>query len=209
MSALATWLAGARYDLERLPGSLTSDIADPAKRSAERRRLEAAVADNLADLERMATVQVGEVRRVGWSHVTPAGLPPDPTEKDSEEISMRLVTRALRADGWGVADVHLEDRGYDLLAIKGRNQRCVEVKGVWRSASAEGVVLTGNELLIAGQMGREYWLWVVDDCSEGVGRTFGVYADPAVEFAGLTKDQTLVRVPGSVLKAARQEVVPA
>jgi len=209
MGALANWLAGARYDLERLPGSLTSDIADPARRSAERRRLEAAVTDNLADLERMATVQVGEVRRVGWSHVTPAGPPPDPTEKDSEDISMRLVTRTLRSDGWGVADVHLEDRGYDLLAIKGRNQRCVEVKGVWRSASASGVVLTGNELLIAGQMGRDYWLWVVDSCSEGVGKTFGVYADPAAEFAGLTKDQALVRVPGSALQAARQEVVPA
>jgi superfamily II DNA or RNA helicase len=209
MSALANWLADARYDLERLPGSLTSDIADPAKRSAERRRLEAAVADNLADLERMATVQVGEVRRVGWSHVKPAGLPPDPTEKDSEDISMRLVTHALHADGWGVADVHVEDRGYDLLAIKGRDQRCIEVKGVWRSASAEGVVLTGNELLIAGQMGREYWLWVVDSCSEGVGKTFGVYADPAAEFAALAKDQTLVRVPGSALKAARREVMGA
>jgi superfamily II DNA or RNA helicase len=209
MSALADWLAGARYDLERLPSSLTSDIADPATRSAERRRLETAVADNLADLERMATVQVGEVHRVGWSHVTPAGPPPDPTKKDSEDISMRLVTRALRSDGWGVADVHLEDRGYDLLAIKGRNQRCVEVKGVWRSASASGVVLTGNEMLIAGQMGREYWLWVVDRCSEGVGKTFGVYADPAAEFAGLTKDEALVRVPGSALKAARQEAVPA
>lgn len=209
MSALAEWLAAARYDLERLPGSLTSDIADPAMRSAERRRLEAAVTDNLADLESMATVQVGEVRRVGWSHVEPAGPPPDPAEKDSENISMHLVTRALRSDGWAVADVHFEDRGYDLLATKGRNQRCVEVKGVWHSASASGVVLTGNELLIAGQMGREYWLWVVDNCSDGVGKTFGVYADPAAEFAGLTKDQALVRVPGSALSEARREAVLA
>lgn len=208
MSVLAEWLSAARHDLERLPGSLTSDITDPAKRSTERRRLEAAVTDSLADLERLAAVQVGEVRRVGWSHVKPAGPPPDPTEKDSEDISMHLVTRALRSDGWGVADVHLEDRGYDLLATKGRNQRCVEVKGVWLSASASGVVLTGNELLAAGQMGSEYWLWVVDNCSDGSGKTFGVYSDPAAEFAGLTKDQALVRVPGSVLKAARQEVVP-
>jgi hypothetical protein len=209
MTALAEWLAAARHDLERLPDALTADVADPAKRRAERRRLEAAVADNLADLEQMATVHLGEVRRIGWSHVTPAGPPPDPAEKDSEDISMRLVTRALRSADWGVADVHAEDRGYDLLAIKGRRQLCIEVKGVWHSASASGVVLTGNELLIAGQMGRDYWLWVVDGCSDGTGTTFGVYADPAAEFAGLTKDQTLVRVPGSVLKAARQEFVPA
>ena len=177
-NALAEWLAAARHDLERLPDALTSDIADSAKRGAERRRLEAAVADNLADLQQMATVHVGEVRRIGWSHVTPAGPPPDPAEKDSEDISMRLVARTLRAGGWGVADVHAEDRGYDLLAIKGRRQLCIEVKGVWHSASASGVVLTGNELLIAGQMGRDYWLWVVDRCSDGTGKTFGVYADP-------------------------------
>jgi len=209
MNALTEWLAVARHDLERLPGSLTSDIADSAKRSAERRRLEVAVADSLADLERMATVQVGEVRRIGWSHVKSSGPPPDSTEKDSEDISMRLVTSTLRSDGWRVADVHAEDRGYDLLAIKGRNQLCVEVKGVWRSASASGIVLTGNELLIAAQMGRDYWLWVVDNCSDGTGKTFGVYANPAAQFAGLTKDQTLVRVPGSVLNAASREVVPA
>ena len=209
MSALAEWLSAARHDLERLPDALTSEVADSAKRGAERRRLEAAVAGNLADLQQMATVHVGEVRRIGWSHVTPAGPPPDPAEKDSEDISMRLVARTLRSGGWGVADVHAENRGYDLLAIKGRRQLCIEVKGVWQSASASGVVLTGNELLIAGQMGRDYWLWVVDRCFNGTGKTFGVYADPAAEFAGLTKDQTLVRVPGSVLKAARQEVVPA
>jgi len=209
LEALDEWLAAARHDLSRLPDALTSDIADPARRSAERRRLEAAVAGNLADLEQMATVHLGEVRRIGWAHVTPAGPPPDPTEKDSEDISMRLVAGVLRSGGWGVADVHSEERGYDLLAVKGRRQLCIEVKGVWHSASADGVVLTGNELLIASQMRGDYWLWVVDTCSDGTGKTFGVYADPATEFAGLTKDQTLIRVPGSVLKAARQEAVPA
>ena len=209
LKALDEWLSAARYDLSRLSDTLTSDIADPIRRSTERRRLEAAVAGNLASLEQMATVHLGDVRRIGWAHVTPAGPPPDPTEKDSEDISMRLVARVLRSGGWGVADVHSEGRGYDLLAIKGRRQLCIEVKGVWYSASASGVVITGNELLIAGQMGRDYWLWVVDRCSDGAGKTFGIYADPATEFAGLTKDQTLIRVPGSVLKSARQEAVPA
>jgi superfamily II DNA or RNA helicase len=208
LKALGEWLSAARHDLSRLPDTLTSDIAEPVRRSAERRRLEAAVADNLANLEQMATVHLGDVRRIGWAHVVPAGPPPDPTEKDSEDISMRLVGKVLRSAGWGVADVHSEDRGYDLLAIKGRRQLCIEVKGVWYSASASGVVLTGNELLIAGQMGRDYWLWVVDGCSDRAGKTFGIYADPATEFAGLTKDQTLIRVPGSVLKSARQEAVP-
>jgi superfamily II DNA or RNA helicase len=208
LKALDEWLSAARHDLSRLPDTLTSDIADPIRRSAERRRLEAAVAGNLASLEQMAGVHLGDVRRIGWAHVTPAGPLPDPTEKDSEDISMRLVANVLRSGGWGVADVHSEDRGYDLLAIRGRRQLCIEVKGVWYSASASGVTLTGNELLIAGQMGRDYWLWVVDGCSDGAGKTFGIYADPATKFAGLTKDQTLIRVPGSVLKSARQEAVP-
>jgi superfamily II DNA or RNA helicase len=209
LKALDEWLGAARHDLSRLPDALTSDIADPAKRSAERRRLEVAVAGNLAGLEQMAAVHLGDVRRIGWAHVVSTGLPAEPTVKDSEDISMRLVASTLRSGGWGVADVHSEDRGYDLLAIKGRRQLCIEVKGVWHSASASGIVLTGKELLIAGQMGRDYWLWVVDGCSSGMGSTFGIYADPAAEFAGLTKDQTLIRVPGSVLKVARQEAVPA
>jgi superfamily II DNA or RNA helicase len=209
VKALDEWLAAARHDLSRLPDALTSDIPDRAKRSAERRRLEAAVAANLADLEQMATVRLGEVRRIGWAHVTSAGPPPDPTARDSEDVSMRLVTSILRSGGWGVADVHSEGRGYDLLAIKGRRQLCIEVKGVWQSASASGIVLTGNELLIAAQMALDYWLWVVDSCSDGTGKTFGIYADPATEFAGLTKDQTLIRVPGSTLKAARREAMPA
>ena len=208
-AALQEWLTEARHDLERLPGALTTDIADPGRRASERKRLDAAVSENLSQLERMAAVDLGAMRRVGWAHVVAAGTPPDPTEKDSEDIAMRLVTATLRREKWGVADVHLENRGYDLLATRGRDQRCVEVKGVWGSASADGIVLTGNEVLIAGQMGDDYWLWVVDGCNDRTGRTFGVYTDPAREFAGLTKDQTIVRVPGSVLKTARQEHAPA
>ena len=208
-AARQEWLAEARHDLERLPGALTADIAQPDRRASERKRLDAAVSESLSRLERMAAVEVGATRRVGWAHVAPAGTPPDPTEKDSEDIAMKLVTATLRREQWGVADVHLENRGYDLLATRGRDQRCVEVKGVWGSASADGIVLTGNELLIAGQMADDYWLWVVDGCNDRTGRTFGVYRDPAREFAGLTKDQTIIRVPGSVLKSARQEHAPA
>ena len=118
---------------------------------------------------------------------------------------MLHVAELLRAAGWSVADVHLEGRGYDLLARKGREQRSVEVKGVWESASARGVRMTGHELLIARQLGEDYWLYVVDHCSDGIGSLFGVYQDPADRFEELMKDLTTVAVPGSALALAAGE----
>ena len=117
----------------------------------------------------MAGVEVSEPRLIGWAAVSASGAPITATEADSEEIAMLHVAELLRAAGWSVADVHLEARGYDLLARKGRDQRSVEVKGVWDSASARGVRMTGHELLIARQLGEDYWLYVVDHCDDGSG----------------------------------------
>ena len=116
---------------------------------------------------------------------------------------MRFVASLLRDAGWSVADVHLEPRGYDLLARKGRDQRSIEVKGVWDAASSRGVRMTGHELLIARQLGEAYWLYVVDQCQDGTGRLFGVYQDPADRFEDLMKDLTTVAVPGSALVSAQ------
>ena len=79
--------------------------------------------------------------------VSATGVPPDPAEEDSEAIAMRRTRDLLSADGWAVGDVHAEGRGFDLYATRGQAQRCVEVKGVWTSASSSGVKLTGNEIL--------------------------------------------------------------
>jgi Protein NO VEIN, C-terminal len=135
-------------------------------------------------------------------------VPPEPTEADSEEIAMRLVAAELRNDGWAVSDVHKEGRGYDLYAVRGRAQRCVEVKGVWNSASSSGVRLTGDELLIARQMARDYWLYVGDECSQG-GAIYCVYQDPVQLLGDLIRDVALVRIPGSALKPGRHEACPA
>lgn len=207
-TVLKAWMSTAAQELERLPSALTSDIEDPARRVEARKRVSGAVQARLADLERMAQVEVGEPRRLGWAYVKGAAPPPDPTQADSEEIAMRHVAELLRGAGWSVSDVHLEGRGYDLLARKGRDQRSVEVKGVWDSASARGVRMTGGELLIARQIAGNYWLYVVDHCSEGSGRLFGAYQNPADRFEELMKDLTVVAVPGSALSSARGEVSP-
>jgi len=58
-------------------------------------------------------------------------------------------------------------------------------------------------VLIATQHGKDYWLYVVDQCCDGTGNLYGVYADPARTFGDLTRAQVIVHVPGSALKAAR------
>jgi superfamily II DNA or RNA helicase len=204
---LEDWLRTAERELDRLPATLAAHITDAERRRAERRRVEQAVQRRLAELREMAKVEVGAIRAVGWASVHAAGVAPDRTEADSEDVAMRLVTAELRNDGWAVSDVHKESRGYDLYAVRGRAQRCVEVKGIWEAASSAGVRVTGEELLIARQMAGDYFLYVADQCRQG-GNIYGVYQDPARLFGDLMHDVAVVRIPGSALKAARGEESP-
>jgi hypothetical protein len=142
-------------------------------------------------------VQTGRLR------VHPAGVPATPQEADSELIAMRRVIATLELDGWSVADVSKENRGYDLHARRRHQQRLVEVKGVWQSAASDGIRMTGNEVLIATQHGSEYWLYVVDKCSDGVGEVYGVYRDPARLFHGQFRGDAIFSVPGSTLATYR------
>ena len=153
----------------------------------------------------MSQVKIGEPTQLTWAHVSAAAPAPEPTEKDSERISMTHVAKVLREQDFAVADVHTEDRGYDLHATRGREQRLVEVKGVWQTASSQGISMTGNEVLIATQHGRDYWLYVVDTCQDGTGTLYGTYPDPARTFVDLSTGSVIVRVPGSALKAARKK----
>lgn len=120
---------------------------------------------------------------------------------------MKLVADLLAGNGWKVADVHLEDRGYDLHAVRGREQRLVEVKGVWELASSHGVRMTGNEVLMATQHKADYHLYVVDQCSSG-GRLYAAYPDPIRTFHANIKSDAIFTVPGSALKNARDQENP-
>ena len=62
-------------ELERLPSALTSHL-EPGARASERKRVQEAVDARLEELRRIAVVDVGEPRRVGWAAVTAAGAPP-------------------------------------------------------------------------------------------------------------------------------------
>lgn len=201
-AAMDEWLQGARSQLRRLPNDLSDEIENGDVRRSTRVQLEAAVEERINDLEAAVCITTGELNRLGWAKVFGTGVPPDPTEKDSEKIAQAHVVDLLTSQGWKVADVHTEGRGYDVHARKGRDQRCVEVKGVWKSASSSGVTLTGNEVAKAGLLGDDYWLYVVDQCDSG-GELYSAYRNPALIFANATKDVPVLRIAGSALKAAK------
>jgi hypothetical protein len=198
------WLRNAERELARLPDVMTRNVTPRDRRVAERRRLEEMAKGRLADLRAMSNVVISDVKQSGWVHVVAVGSPPDPTQADSEMIAMRAATELLRGQGWAVADVHTEGRGYDLHATRGKAQRCVEVKGVWSKASSTGISLTGDEVLVATQLASEYWIYVFDGCADGSGALYAEYQDPSTAFGGLMKDVSVVRVPGSILKATRE-----
>ncbi len=199
----AEWFARARRDLNNLPIDLTVDIEDRDERTGLRHRIERQTANRLAELEALSEVTLSRPRMVARLRVNPAAVPPTVEEKDAEMIAMRHVQRILEADAWRVADVHTDNRGYDLHGVRSRDQRLVEVKGVWQSAASSGIRMTGNEVLMATQHRADFWLYVVDNCRDGEGNLFGSYRDPATVFSADMRGEALFRVPGSSLSKAR------
>lgn len=192
------WFTKAKNDLARLPLELTRSLTGQQK-AVEFQRIKAATGERLAELERLIEVSVTDPRLVGRVRVHGAAEPPAAEEANSEQIAVAHVLGLLRADGWDVADVQTEGRGYDLRARKRQHQRLVEVKGVWGSAAAEGIRMTGNEVLIAAQHRANYWLYVIDQCQTG-GHLFGAYRDPFTTLAGAMTADAVIRVPGAALR---------
>lgn len=199
---LSEWFSQARRDLMNLPLNLTDDIADRETRLALRRGLQAQTNERILELEKLSDVQLSNPRNVGRIRVLAAADATRQIEINSELVSMRHIQNLLTDDGWVVEDVHTEGRGYDLEARRATRIRLIEVKGVLGSAASDGIRMTGEEVLIATQHRRDYWLYVVDQCADGVGRFFGAYEDPANLFAADMSGTAIFRVPGSSLKTA-------
>lgn len=193
------WTDKARNDLKLLPMQLTKNLP-PQQRPAQFNRLKEQTADRLTELEALSKVSVTEPVLVGHLRVHPAGKPPTAEETNSEAIAMARVAQLLTAQGWTVDDVHTENRGYDLLARRGPEQRQVEVKGIWGSATSTGIRMTGNEVLIAAQHRDTYWLYVVDQCSNGTGNLVGAFPDPLQMLGADMAGDMYFRIQGSTLK---------
>jgi len=196
------WFAQARKDLNNLPLNITENIQDREARVTLRRRLQAQTDQRIQELERLAKVQLTEPKLVGRIRIIAAADVVRREEIDAELVSMRHVQQLLEDDGWVIEDVHTEGRGYDLEARRNSQVRHIEVKGVLGSAASDGIRMTGNEVLMATQHRKDYWLYVVDRCADSQGRFFGAYEDPATLFATDMTGDAIFRVPGSTLKNA-------
>ena len=112
---------------------------------------------------------------VGRTRVYAGADPATQVQIDTEFVAMRYVASMLTEDGWQLEDVHTEYHGCDLEARRHSQIRHIKVKGVLGSAASDGIRMTGNEVLIATQHRKDYWLYVVDECGDGTGRFFGAY----------------------------------
>ena len=199
---MSDWFAQARRDLMNLPLTITDEIENRETRLELRRQLQVQTDARISELERLSEVELSSPRLVGRIRVLADADASRQNEIDSELVSMRHVRNLLTEDGWVVQDVHTEGRGYDLEARRNSLIRLIEVKGVLGNAASDGIRMTGEEVLIATQHRSDYWLYVVDQCADGVGQFFGAYEDPATLFSSDMVGTAIFRVPGSTLKTA-------
>ena len=197
------WTGCLKKELRDLPDDTTEHIRDRSTRIGRRQQIEANIRERVRQAERRADVTHTQPRRVGWAQVIAGKEMGD--DPDSEEVGMRHVAHLLEQEDFIVTDVHTENRGFDLLAERGAEQRCVEVKGRSGSASRTGIELTGGELDAARLHGDDYWLYVVEHCEDGVGSLYDAWQNPEKVFRDSFKPVPVMRLPGSALKAARRK----
>jgi superfamily II DNA or RNA helicase len=146
---------------EELSGliSQTETRLDELNARLERRR---------ADLEREKQLMIGDITHIGRAWVLPhperhgfAGMVAD---EEVERLAMKEAMSYERERGWEPEDVSDEDRGFDILSKdpKSGAARFIEVKG---RATVGKIAPTRNELDTARRLGKDYWLYVVFDCT--------------------------------------------
>jgi hypothetical protein len=167
----------------------------------------------IAAAQRGRAVQRGRVDVLGIAQLVPAGtrfgesirLAPA-SDEEIEQIAIRVATEFEVGRGAIVESVESQNVGFDLLSLLGAERRCIEVKG---RAGVGGVELTWGEYAKAGELGEDYWLFVVLDCSSTNPRLYRVQ-DPVRALAGLWKPTLNVRFgidPVPVIDAANEASV--
>jgi superfamily II DNA or RNA helicase len=157
-------------------------------------------------------VHRGSVRLIGVARLETAVRPPakDATERparsdqDIEAIAVQHSWAYEKEERTVDFIKSVEDAnvGFDLLSLKDLERRCIEVKG---RAGVGAVELTWSEYAKAVELGDDYWLYVVLDCSSPAPRLYRVQ-NPAKALAGLWKTNLDVRFGAeaqAVIDAAR------
>jgi superfamily II DNA or RNA helicase len=145
----------------------TEDRIDELNGRLERRRKE---------LQQERNCTISDIQRLGCAWVLPHPERAQPEvavlvrDDEIEKIAVRTVIAHEEARGWAVESVEKDNRGFDLISRRSHPEdpqtaievRFIEVKG--RAAVGE-VALTANEYKTAQRLKKDYWLYVVFNCS--------------------------------------------
>ena len=145
----------------------TEDRIDDLNSRLDRRRTE---------LQQERHCVIADIQVLGRAWVLPhpertsPGVAPFVRDDEIERIAVEAVIAYERAQGREVESVEADNRGFDLISRKPHPEdpktalevRFIEVKG---RASVGEVALTTNEYKTAKRLGKDYWLYVVFNCS--------------------------------------------
>ncbi|MEU0565184.1 helicase-related protein [Nonomuraea sp. NPDC005983] len=206
-AARERWYAAAKRDLTNLPVDLTLDVSSRAERIALRDRLAESAEHRIRQLEELCRLEADPPRLTARLQVVPpAGVVVTPERRQADAIAADHVMTLLKDDGWQVEDVRDEGRGFDLRAVRGERQSLVLARGVWHSAEDQGLLLCGNETLLAAQHRSDYLLYVVESCQDGRGSLYGCFADPVSVFTIFIRGQAITNIPGPALRSALDQL---
>jgi len=182
--------------------------AELVKEQHEQRRRQ-----RLTETKRGRNVVRGEVTVIGSALLLPllaqADIEPGGqgdagrrTDAESEQTAVQVARRYETDRGALVRSVEDDHVGFDLLSTLGIERRCIEVKG---RAGVGRVELTWSEFAKSQELGDDYWLYVVLDCTKQSPRLYRV-RNPAKTLAGAWEPTLDVRYrvdPEPVIEASK------
>ena len=129
------------------------------------------------ELEQERHCTITDIQHLGRSWVLPhperssPGVAPMVRDDEIERIAVEAVTRYENERGWEVQSVESENKGFDLISRRPHPEdpqtalevRFIEVKG---RAGVGEVALSENEYKTSQRLKKDYWLYVVYNCSK-------------------------------------------
>ena len=156
---------------------VTIRLKTKIKNSEERlEQLNERLERRLSELEKEEHCTISEIQHHGRAWVLPhperntPKVAPMVRDDEIERIAVEVVIAHEKGRGWEASSVEKENRGFDLISRKPHSEdpqtavdvRFIEVKG--RAGIGE-VGLTSNEYKTAERLKKDYWLYVVFNCS--------------------------------------------
>ena len=142
-------------------------------------------------LEQEGALSLLPPARLTLLRVLPAPVSPGLEEDDAaarkvvELIAMRVAAQYEALNARDAIDVSLDGVGYDLhsQSADGKQRRCIEVKG---RAGEGGVNLYVSEVVTAGRLGDEYYLYIVTNCTSATPKLH-IIQNPALQLGAEVK----------------------